>query len=296
MNEIWTELKDSYKEGSYVTRIIYLLVVVFFLTRLSHILPQLGIQTTLEVWLALPSDIYKLLFRFWTPFTYMFLHAEVPHFFFNVLGLYWFGRFFVSFFSERQFLSVYLLGGLMGALFFILGFNYIPLYYKHYANVPLLGASASIMALLFAVTVFTPKTKTYMLFFGEVKIMYIAIIYVLLDLSALAAQEGNEGGHLAHLGGAFVGVWFGYQMKQGNDVTEWFSKILDGVFAALKKKPKISRVKSTGGRPLTDMEWNARNVAQKAEVDRILDKVRSSGYESLTQDEKTKLFEASKKF
>ena len=296
MNEIWAELKESYKEGSYVTRIIYIIVVVFFMARLSHVLPHLGINTTLDLWLALPSDIYRLLFRFWTPFSYMFLHVEVPHFFFNLLGLYWFGRFFVSFFSERQFLSVYILGGLMGAAFFVLGFNYIPLYYKHSSLSLLMGASASIMALLFAITVYAPNTKTYLLFFGEVKLLYIAIIYALLDLSALAAQEGNSGGHLAHLGGALLGVWFGYQIKRGYDISEWFSRVLDGVFSALKKKPKISRVKTTGGRPLTDMEWNARNIAEKAAVDRILDKVRSSGYESLTSDEKKMLFEASKKF
>lgn len=297
MREIWEELKESYREGAYVTRIIYILVVLFFLARLSHVLPHLGVQTTLEMWLALPSDIYKLLFHFWTPLSYMFLHVELSHFFFNLIGLYWFGRFFLNFFSQRQFLSVYLLGGFMGALFFILGFNYIPIFYKQASISYLMGASASIMALLWAITVYSPSTKTYLLFFGEVKIVYIAIVYALLDLSSLAALENNTGGHLAHIGGALLGAWFGYQIKKGNDISEWFSKILDGTFLALKKRPKIRPVSNTRtGRPLNDMDWNARNVAEKAEVDRILDKVRSSGYESLTQVEKQRLFDASKRF
>ncbi len=295
MKEIWAEIKDSYNEGSYLTRIIYIIVVFFFLIRLSHILPYLGINTTLEMYVSVPSDIYKLLFRFWTPLTYMFSHSEVPHFFFNLIGLYAFGRYFLQFFSQRQFLALYIMGGVIGALFFILGFNYIPLYYKHVSLSYMLGASASIMALLYSVSVYNPSSKIYLLFFGEVKIIYVAIIYILLDISSLAAMEGNAGGHLAHLGGGLTGAWFGYQIKQGNDITEWLSRVLDHTFAALKRKPKISKVNSSG-RPLNDMEWNARNVAEKAQVDRILDKVRASGYESLTSDEKRQLFEASKRF
>ncbi|NPA37829.1 MAG: rhomboid family intramembrane serine protease [Chlorobi bacterium] len=282
------EIKRSYYTGGVLTRFIYVNIGVFLFVRLSQIFFTLsGVPYPMIDWLAVPAGLSSLILKPWTIITYMFLHYELIHFIFNVLVLYWFGKLFLLFFSPRQFVGVYFLGGITGALFFILIFNLVP---GLGTGAYMLGASASIMALIFSAARYRPDFTVYMMFIGPVKLKYVALVYLILDLISISAMT-NVGGSLAHIGGAAFGWYFAGQIMKGKDVTTGFNNFTDKLLSLFKKK---STMKVTYKRPVSDMEYNARKVKKQAELDRILDKVKKSGYDSLTRQEKKFLFEESK--
>ena len=228
----------------------------------------------------------------WTLLSYMFVHYEFLHILFNLLCLYWFGRLFLSFFSDRQLLTVYIVGGVAGALAYLVAYNLVPVLYQMAPSTILMGASASVLAILFAVARYSPNMRINLVLIGTVKLKYLALVYFLIDLISIPGLA-NTGGHLSHLGGALAGLAFGiYWQRKG--VGRSKNQRFTSVFASLFRKEGQMIV--THKRPLTDMEFNALKNNRKREVDRILDKVKASGYESLTKDEKKTLFDASQEF
>ena len=145
--EIWDDIKQTFKEGSALTRLIYINLGVFLMIKLI-----IGQQLPLVKWFSVPSDTEAVLRRPWTPVTYMFLHTGFLHLIFNILGLYWFGKLFLYHFEGEKLLSVYLLGGLAGALLYVLAYNISPALSS--VNALLLGASASVFAILVAIAVY----------------------------------------------------------------------------------------------------------------------------------------------
>ena len=123
---------------------------------------------------------------------------------------------------------------------------------------------------------------------------------VLAIVVATAYREpSNAGGHIAHLGGALAGLWFAASLNKGKDITSWVNKALDAIAALFsaktwKRKPKM-KVHYGNNTRQNDYDYNARKKAQSDEIDRILDKLKKSGYESLTTEEKKSLFDASKR-
>jgi membrane associated rhomboid family serine protease len=244
-------------------------------------------------YLAVPASLTLLLTHFWTPLSYMFLHQEVLHIAFNMLGLYWFGKIFQLYFSDKQLVGLYLFGGIVAALFYVVAFNIFPYYLPLLSQSLLLGASGSIMAIIVATGFQAPNMNLQLLLVGNVKLKYIAAFYVLS--SVLGITSANGGGQLAHLGGALAGYLFVVSLRQGNDLTNCFSRILDVIFnlfqpRKLKVKPNKSRPKSR----MTDAEFNLSKSKKIEEIDKILDKIKSSGYESLSAEEKKRLFEQGK--
>jgi signal transduction histidine kinase len=221
----------------------------------------------------------------------MFLHFDFLHLLFNVLYLYWFGRLFMHIIGESYLLRTYLIGGLAGALAFFLAYNFLPVFYGN-DNAILMGASASVMAVLFTVARYEPNHKVYLLFFGEVRLKYIALAALIIDLISIS-NLNNTGGHLAHIGGSLVGLLLGWRwsVKGLPDSRTFMSSPLQDVKNKLSRKPKLSVAHK---RPLTDYEYNALKVRRQKELDRILEKIKSNGYESLTAEEKRTLFDASK--
>ncbi len=227
--------------------------------------------------LSLPSNLLKILIKPWTIITYMFLHEGFWHLFGNMLWLYFLGLLFVMAFGDKQLWRVYLLGGLSGALFYVLGFNIFPVFAPYRYNSILLGASAAVSAIVLAVTVYKPK-QTVMLFgILAVPLWLIGALYVLYDLSMLTVE--NPGGHLSHLGGALFGVWYALKYRQGKDITLFLTKI-----NFKHKKPKM-KVHKNDYRPY-DYEWNEKQHEIKQELDRILEKIARKGYKSLTRKER----------
>lgn len=289
-------ISQTYKQGNSVIKLIYINVSIFVALKLFIIVLSLfNISGSFLVsYLAIPADINLLLYRFWTPVTYMFLHEGSMHIFFNLLTLYWFGKIFLLFYSEKQLIGLYLLGGLFAALFYVAAFNLFPYYSPVVHQSLLLGASGSIMAIILATAFRSPNMEMQMIFIGGVKLKYIALIVVLTSFFGLTSSNG--GGELAHLGGALAGYLFVVSLRQGKDLTRGFNLILDAIHdifmpRKLKIKPNRKRYKA----PITDAEFNMNKARRMVEIDKILDKIKTSGYESLSADEKKKLFEQENK-
>lgn len=235
---------------------------------------------------AVPADISSLAEKPWTIFTYMFLQEEFWHLFFNMLMLYYGGQIFLQFFSQKQLLLTYIFGGLVGALFFILAFNAFPVFEDTKTYAFALGASASVLSILIAAATYQPEYRLNLFLLGQVKMKWIAIIFVVIDL--LSIPKGNSGGHIAHLGGALWGFLYAYLLKKDFDF-----------YLIFKRKARI-KVKTRNAhnyhqRPKTDEQYNAERAQEQEETDKILEKIAKNGYSSLSEKEKEFLFRQSKK-
>ena len=226
----------------------------------------------IQPWFALPSDLLKLATRPWTFITYMFTHQGFLHLFFNMLFLFMFGRIFMGYLGGRKFLSIYLLGGLAGGLLYVLFYNIFPAFTESVAIGSNRGASAAVMAIVVATATYNPNLEVRLFFVLPVKIVWIAVFFVVSDLIYLPDVEGNFGGHIAHLGGAIVGYTAIRQLQKGKDITEGFSRFMDSVANWFKAKPKVRKVYSNTSKAKTDVDYNARKIGNQKKMDEILDK------------------------
>ena len=297
MGNFISDLKHNFQRGNIGLQLIYINVGIFVVITLVSVFLMLfnWNVTSWLLYLELPASMSQFLVQPWSLLTYMFLHANALHLLFNMLWLYWFGQMFMSFFSARHFRGLYLLGGLLGGLLYMLAYNVFP-YFTPYINESyLLGASASVLAVVVATAVREPEYQVNFMFIGAVRLKYVALIMVVTDL--LFITSSNGGGHIAHLGGALAGWWFTTNLQKGKDITSWINHIFDWFQGGFKssgsvKKPKM---KVNRGGKADDYDYNARKKQQSEEIDRILDKLKQSGYASLTTEEKKRLFDASKK-
>ena len=290
-----TNLKDNFRRGDIVTKLLYINVGVFLLVSLVGIVCTLfKVPPTPWVnYLELPAWVLVLVRQPWSLLTYMFMHANLLHILFNMLWLLWFGRLFLSFFSAKHLRGLYILGGLFGGLMYVLAYNVFPYFEEAVFHAYLLGASASVLAIVVATAVRAPEYPVQFMFIGMVRLKYVALFMVALDL--LFMTSGNAGGHIAHLGGALAGWWFASGLSSGHDATKWINGVLDWVDRGWKPTARKPKMKVHYSDKQKDYDFNARKKERAAEVDRILDKLRKSGYGSLTEEEKKQLFEASKR-
>lgn len=298
MADFINNLKNNFKRGSVFMQFIYINVGVFLLIGIPAEVLKLfnrGIEG-LTAWFALPAPVSAFLLRPWTLITYMFMHDGLLHLLFNMLWLYWFGALFLRFFSAKHLRGLYVLGGICGGLLYILAFNTLPLFKESLEVDKMVGASASILAIVTAVAWREPDYPLRLLLLGTVRIKYLALGVVAIDLLTMATS--NSGGHIAHLGGALSGVLFAWCLERGTDLVRWINVVIDA-FTSLftpgqKTRTRKPKMKVYGERS-KDYDYNARKKSQNDEVDRILDKLKKSGYDSLTTDEKKSLFDASKR-
>ena len=300
-NKIVGEIRESFRERSSLTKLIYINLGVFLFVRIAFVLFSLFnsgatlagkegyFNTEFLNYLMVPSNLNTLLFRPWTPFTYMFLHFGFLHILFNLLMLYWFGRIFLQYLNQKQLLTTYLLGGLSGATLFVAAYNLFP----GLSDGVALGASAAVMASVISISFYVPDYTIYIPIIGEVKLKYVALFYVGLDVLQIASE--NAGGHIAHLGGALYGYFFAMQMKQGKDVGKRFSAFFDNIATLFSRKPKMRVSYKSQAKKMTDFDYNKSKAQTQKEIDIILDKIAKSGYNSLTKSEKETLFKVSGK-
>jgi membrane associated rhomboid family serine protease len=289
MASVTEELKQNFIKGTALVKFIYVNVAVFLIYNLAYLVLFFWNQEDtasfyITQWLAIPASLPDLLTKPWTIITYMFYHQDIWHILFNMLFLYWFGNIFLMYFDSKKFTSLYFLGGIMGGIFYLIAFNSLSVFKAGSIISVLLGASASVMAIVFAISLYVPNFRVNMLFFGEVKLIYIALFTVVLDLIMIPKE--NPGGHIAHLGGALIGFLFVLQYRKGRDITKGFTKVLDFIGSLFKpRKLKVAHKK-----PVNDMDYRKTRVDTQKEIDRILDKISKGGYESLTKEEKETLF------
>ena len=238
--------------------------------------------------MALPSNLQVLATKPWTAITYMFLHERFWHLFFNVWMLYFGGMIFVRFLSDKKLVWTYVIGGLFGALFFVLAYNVFPVFEDVKQSSFVMGASASVLAILVAAASYKPDYELNLLLFGRLKFKWLAIIFVVIDLLSISAE--NPGGHIAHLGGALYGFLYGFLMRKDFD----FGKIFPFPKRNGMKYTRYKTVKDEPKRPVSDEQYNQQQAEKERDVDAILDKIAKNGYTSLTQDEKDFLFKNSR--
>lgn len=287
------DFKRSFQQATMLKKLLYINIVTFVVVQLAAIILKLCAVES-SIWLSyleLPSNLSLLATRPWTIITYMFLHTDVLHILFNMLCLFGFGQLFLFVFSPKHLLSVYIFGGIAGAIVYIGAFNIFPYFAVAKDHTLLLGASASIMAIIVAVATYSPNYDVSLFLLGRIKLKYVAIFTFLISL--LSVTGDNAGGELAHVGGALLGFWFGKRMKDGKDITKRFNLAIDKVISLFEKKPR--KFKVTQARPKSDRDYREEKHNNEEELNRILEKIKRSGYGSLSEEERKNLFDRSGK-
>ncbi len=295
-NSIAQEIKYSFKHGNMLTRFILINISVFLLVNLIGLFFFLfsvepANRFSLVEWLAIPADWKRLIFHPWTLISYMFLHEGFFHLLSNLIMLYFGGKLFIEYLGESRFTATYFLGGISGAILFVVVFNLFPAF-KSIAPVTVaLGASASVLAVFVAIATYLPNYSVNLLLIGPVRLKFIALFLVLLDL--ISIDKGNSGGHIAHLGGALYGYFAMVQLRKGRDISQGFQLFFGKLQSIFRFKPKSHLyVKHKVSR--NDADYNAKKKSKQERIDLILDKISHSGYDSLSKEEKQELFNMSK--
>lgn len=299
------ELKSFFRRKDILSRLILINVVVFTLINVVSLflyllnIDQNFVQTNgvnrLTYYLSLPSDILSFLLRPWSIITYMFVQEGVFHLFFNMIILYVGGQIFNRFIGANKLLSVYMISGMIGAILYMLTFNIFPTFGSVVNSSFAIGSSAAVLGVFVAAATFVPNLEMNVILLGNVKLKYIAILFIVLDI--LNIRNGNAGGHIAHIGGAIYGYFYINQLKKNIDYSLLFNKYWQHILHVFQKKGQESpfqNVHRNHKKPITDDEYLKNKNKDQAEVNAILEKIKKSGYESLTTNEKQKLFKASK--
>ncbi|MEM0938838.1 MAG: rhomboid family intramembrane serine protease [Bacteroidota bacterium] len=294
---ILDDFKNAWnKPNNTVAQIILINVIVFVFT---GILLIVGLGDQIRPWLGMPSNLGTLITRPWTLVTHAFVHADFFHILFNMLWFYWFGRIVQEFLGSHKVIAVFAMGVIGGIIAFVGAYNLIPQFENAAQIATIVGASAGVTAAVIGAAVYFPNYTMFLMFIGPVKIKYIALVTVFLSLIGTRSTV-NPGGEFAHLGGALMGWLYMSQLKKGNDIGSWVISIISFFKSLFKPQPKIKVThRGRNKRPLhkTSSKKTSKSNSHtpQSEIDEILDKISEKGYESLSKEEKQKLFNASKK-
>jgi membrane associated rhomboid family serine protease len=323
---IWEDIKREFSYGNMVSRLVIINVMVFLAINLVWVILQIAngyitppLYHDILSFFAIPSDWLQLLIHPWSVITSMFLHEGFFHLLFNMLMLYWFGRILGDFLGDHRVLPLYLMAGLSGNIVYFISANLAG--YATGGGIAF-GASGAVMGVVIATAVLSPDFEMRLLLFGNVKIKYIAAVLLLIDIIGIGGMS-NTGGHYAHLGGALFGWFFIYKLQRGDDWSAPVNKVIGVIHSfflrlgqqrdgAQRKGPRMgyrnpnapTGNRTTGSRDTTTTNTRRRDgntgssangLSHEERVDAILEKIKQSGYENLTEDEKKFLFNASKK-
>jgi membrane associated rhomboid family serine protease len=289
MSTLWQNIQyKMLRSGNKLNLLIGINVIVFLAVNMTAVLEQLftsaGHQALIAYfaaeYLQLPAAFSKFPTHFWTPITYMFMHDGILHILFNMLWLYWMGQIFEEYLGNKRTIGLYIMGGLAGALFYLLALNLLPFFtsVNAAATTTIVGASASVMAIVVATATLLPNYTISLIFIGPVKLKWLVIFILVIDF--LGTVGPNAGGEIAHLGGALLGFIYIKQLQKGHD---W----IEGIRSIFKSKSKLKVVHNNAGK-------NTADYPRQDEIDRILDKISQSGYDSLNKQERDILARASK--
>lgn len=291
---IWDDIRGTFRKGNTLIKLIYINVAVFILISVGSIIGYLLNNPELTAKIlnlfSVPSSLHALLVRPWTLITYMFTHKDILHILFNMLWLYWFGIIFLEYLDQKKLVAVYLLGGICGAVVYIISFNIFPVFESVVSESVAIGASASVMAIVVAIAAYVPEYTVNLLLIGKIKIKYIAIaIFIFTSVMDFSV---NSGGKLAHIGGAIFGYLYTVNLRRGRDVGKGINKIIDSIVTIFKPRKKL---KVTYKKPANEYEYNKVKAEHQDQINKILEKISKGGYDSLTKEEKDLLFRESQK-
>ena len=281
----------KFKTLNIANKLIVINIVVFLLFFIASFLFNTSSEVLMQ-WFVLPEGPIEVLKQPWSLLSYSFLHGGFMHILFNMIWLNFFSKFVLNLFSEKRFLTVYLLGAFYGGLLFVTAYNVFPVFQSKAGY--LIGASASVSALMVFAATYSPNIS-FRFFMVTIKLWQLAVGLFLLDLFRLGSGT-NPGGMLSHIGGAVFGYLYAVQLAKGNDIGLWFEKIvasLANLFKTRKNTPfrKVHKTPKNTSKKKTTSVKDERQI----KIDGILDKIGKSGYESLTKQEKDFLFKAGDK-
>lgn len=288
------DLKLQYKMGSISIRLVFWNVILFVVPEVIFaVLKLFKIDFQYLNFVSVSSSINDLVWKPWSMVSYSFFHSGIMHLLFNMLMLYYVGRLFITFFTQKQLLGVYLLSAIFSSSVFIISYAFLPALTT--ISTQMIGASGSVMAILFATTSYQPYMEVRLFGVFKMKLWHIAFIIVFFDLIQLPLE--NTGGHLAHIGGAVFGYIYIFLLKKGTDLTTRINSFFDFMVTIFSKKQgaKFKKVYVNPKKPVVKRESKivTKDKTQQ-QIDEILDKISKSGYDSLTKDEKEFLFNSGK--
>jgi membrane associated rhomboid family serine protease len=302
MSNIVDDIKREFaKSENALVKIILINTAVFLILLLSKIILTLsqssGIYLLILDQLQLPASTTAFLHKPWTLITYFFTHEDIFHILFNMLFLYWFGRLVDEYLGAKRVIALYFLGGIVGGVIYMVIYNLLPFFQPNVQTAQMLGASAAAFSVAVGASTLLPNYTFNLIFLGPIRIKFIALFYIILSLAQTVGP--NAGGNLAHLGGALVGYLFIKLLQNGTDLGKPIYAVMNGWSGLFRKRPSMQvtyREKQvyrstnvyTSGSSAATIE-----MPDQTEIDMILDKISKSGYESLTKEEKQKLFKAS---
>lgn len=306
---IYEDLKQEFRYGNAVSRLIIINTAVFAITVIISLVftgiygqtNSLGFTQLIRK-LSVEAHLPTLLWQPWALLTSMFLHVNLFHIVFNLIGLYWFGRIVGDLLGNERIVPLYLLSGLSGWVVFVLSANLLNNYYHgagtaHYAY----GASGAVMGIMVASAVTHPDYLMRLILVGNVKLKFVVGVILLIDLLSIA-QLSNSGGHFAHLGGAAFGWLFVTQLRAGRDLGAPVNQLLNNIKNLFTRRSKPIVIGQRPARQRTGVKVSSKGaqtryqaeLSHQEQLDAILDKIKQKGYDSLSHVEKEFLFNASK--
>ena len=273
------KLKEKFINLNILEKIIFLNLACFIFPYILNTFFFLFDYSNFSIisWFELSSDLKNIIFKPWSIISYSFFHSGFFHLFWNMIILLYSGQIFLNLFPNKMFLSTYFVGVIFGGIIFIFCYNVFPVFFNSYST--MIGSSAGVMAILIFICVYSPNYEIRILFFN-IKLLYIGLFFVFFDI--IQIPYGNAGGHFAHLGGSLVGFIYARQIKNGKDILDSFSFLIISIF--YKNKKKENKIIKNDYRNILHKDINQKKI------DQILDKINSSGYDSLSKEEKDFLF------
>lgn len=302
MNSFVQDFKVAWnKQNSGLSRLIIVNVVIFVVLNIAMWAAQIfdvaPLAHFIHALFYIPAPIEGFIMRPWTLITYFFTHQSFFHILFNMLMLYWFGMLADEFLGSKRTIAMYVYGGLVGGILYLLVYNTVPFFYNNMPAVGMIGASASVYAIITGIATLLPEYSIHLLLFGAVRLKYVAAITIFL--SFIGSSGSNAGGNIAHLGGALMGYIFIKLLQRGTDISVPLNRLLWIIpnfwHRITKPKSKIRVSHKDASRSQRGSGTGSRAVPSQEEIDRILDKISETGYESLTTEEKQTLFKYSDK-
>lgn len=308
MSSLLDDFRSEFTKPNNVLAQLILVNVVVFLTLLILYLiftvaETSNLYSVVLKQLLIPASASEFIRKPWTLLTYFFTQTDPFHILYNMLGLYWFGRLVDEYLGARRLLGLYILGGIAGGLLYLAMYNLVPYFMQQAPNARMLGASGAFFSVAVGAATLLPNYSFHLLFFGPVRIKYIVFFLVVVSLASIGGD--NPGGQLAHLGGAAIGYIFVKLLQNGTDLGRPIYWLMDGWQSLTRPKPAVKvSYRQRSSTPANATTYAAAGstatgssvtMPDEAEIDQILDKISRSGYESLSREEKQKLFKASQK-
>ena len=279
LKDIVYKLNQKFQNLNLLEKLIFLNIVCFVFPYIFNTFFYLFGKTNISIisWFELSSDITGVIFKPWSIISYSFFHSGFFHLFWNMILLFYSGQIFLNLFPNKMLLSSYFMGVIFGGIIFIFCYNFFPIFSN--SSTSMIGSSAGVMAVLIFMCVYSPDYEIRILFFN-IKLLYIGLFFVLTDI--IQIPYGNAGGHFAHIGGAFIGFIYAQNIKKGTDIFKSFSSFfISKINKSRQKEKKITN---------NDFKNIAHKDLKQKKIDEILDKISSSGYDSLSQEDKNFLF------